>query len=150
MVNEQYKVKVSDKRKIRKGDKMAGRHGNKGVVSKILPPEHMPHLEDGTPVDVVLNPLGVPSRMNVGQLMETHLGMAARQMGIKYEVPIFDSANGEEISQELQKAGLPADGKFALYDGRTGEQFENKVTVGVMYMMKLNHQVKDKMHPTVH
>ena len=145
-VIEQIKVYVAEKRKIRPGDKMAGRHGNKGVVSIVLPIEDMPHLPDGTPVDVVLNPLGVPSRMNIGQIMETHLGMAARELGVKFMTPVFDGASSEEIKEQLKASGLPENGKFTLYDGRTGEPFENEVTVGIMYMLKLNHQVKDKLH----
>lgn len=146
-VSEEIKVFVAEKRKIVKGDKMAGRHGNKGIVSLILPEEDMPFLEDGTPVDVVLNPLGVPSRMNIGQIMEVHLGMVARHLGVKFETPVFGGINPkEEIQKALVENGLPSDGKFKLYDGRTGDAFENKVTVGVMYMLKLNHQVRDKLH----
>ena len=145
-VLEQIKVQVAEKRKIRRGDKLAGRHGNKGVISKILPAEDMPHLPDGTPVDIALNPLGVPSRMNIGQIMETHLGMAARELGVQYKVPVFESPSKLEIQNRLVEAGLPKDGKITLYDGRTGEPFENAITVGVMYMLKLNHQVKDKMN----
>lgn len=145
-VIEQIKVYVMEKRKIRPGDKMAGRHGNKGVVSIILPEEDMPHLPDGTPVDIVLNPLGVPSRMNIGQIMETHLGMVARELGVKFMTPTFDGASAEEIQTQLIGAGLPKEGKFVLYDGRTGKPFESEVSVGVMYMLKLNHQVKDKLH----
>ncbi|WP_254919300.1 DNA-directed RNA polymerase subunit beta [Bacillus cereus] len=144
---EEVKVLIAETRKIVKGDKMAGRHGNKGVVSIVLPEEDMPHLPDGTPLDVVLNPLGVPSRMNIGQVMELHLGMVARTLGIKYETPVFGGVNAkEEIQKILKDNNLPEDGKFDLYDGRTGEKFENKVSVGVMYMMKLNHQIKDKKH----
>lgn len=145
-VIEQIKVLIAEKRKIRRGDKMAGRHGNKGVVSRILPIEDMPRLADGTPVDVVLNPLGVPSRMNIGQIMETHLGIVAKTLGVEFTTPVFDGATSDEISEKLQEAGLPANGKFDLYDGITGEKYENPVTVGVMYMLKLNHQVKDKLH----
>jgi DNA-directed RNA polymerase subunit beta len=144
---EEIKVFVGEKRKISKGDKMAGRHGNKGVVSIVMPQEDMPYLPDGTPVDIVLNPLGVPSRMNIGQVMEVHLGMVAKQLGVKFEVPVFAGVNSkEEIGKILTENGLPWNGKYDLYDGRSGEKFENKVTVGVMYMMKLNHQVKDKRH----
>lgn len=145
-VIEQIKVFIAQKRKITPGDKMAGRHGNKGVVSRVLPEEDMPHLPDGTPVDVCLNPLGVPSRMNVGQIMETHLGMVAKTLGVKFSAPVFDAIDSDEIQQKMVEAGLPKTGKFQLYDGRTGEPFENEVTVGVMYMLKLNHQVEDKWH----
>lgn len=145
-VIEQIKVYVAQRRKIVPGDKMAGRHGNKGVVSIILPEEDMPFLADGTPVDVMLNPLGVPSRMNIGQIMETHLGMVAKTLGVKFEVPVFDGAKPEDIKQRLKEAGLPENGKFQLFDGRTGMPFENPVTVGVMYMINLNHQVFDKLH----
>jgi DNA-directed RNA polymerase subunit beta len=145
-VLEQIKVYVAQKRKIIPGDKMAGRHGNKGVVSRILPQEDMPYLEDGTIVDVALNPLGVPSRMNIGQVMEVLLGMVAFKEGVKFEIPVFDGAKPEEIEQKLIEAGLPASGKHRLFDGRTGQSFENEVTVGVMYMLKLNHQVLDKNH----
>lgn len=146
-VIEEIKVLVAEKRKIDKGDKMAGRHGNKGIISIIMPEEDMPYMEDGTPVDVVLNPLGVPSRMNIGQVMEVHLGMVARQLGVKFEVPVFGGINPKEkIRQKLKETNLPENGKFTLYDGRTGDAFENDVTVGVMYMLKLNHQVQDKVH----
>ena len=145
-VIEQIKVYVAQKRKIVPGDKMAGRHGNKGVVSRVMPEEDMPYMEDGTPVDICLNPLGVPSRMNIGQIMESHLGMVAKMMGLKFETPVFDGAEKEEIKKRLVEAGLPENGKFKLYDGRTGQAFENPVTVGVMYMLKLNHQVFDKLH----
>jgi DNA-directed RNA polymerase subunit beta len=139
-------VFIAQKRKIEIGDKMAGRHGNKGVVSKVLPEEDMPHLPDGTPVDVVLNPLGVPSRMNIGQVMESHLGMVGKMLGVEFETPVFDGAKPSEIQEKLLEAGVSGDGKFTLIDGRTGEPFENPVMVGVMYMMKLNHQVYDKLH----
>lgn len=145
-VRKMVKVYVAKKRKIEVGDKMAGRHGNKGVISIVAPIEDMPFLEDGTPVDIVLNPLGVPSRMNIGQIMETHLGMAARALGFEVETPIFDGATIEDISAELRNAGLPEDGKSVLYDGKSGEPFKERVTVGVIYMMKLNHLVADKMH----
>jgi len=145
-VRKMVKVYVAKKRKIEVGDKMAGRHGNKGVISIIAPIEDMPFLEDGTPVDIVLNPLGVPSRMNIGQIMETHLGMAARALGFEVETPIFDGATNEDIRAELRKAGLAEDGKSVLYDGKSGEPFKERVTVGVIYMMKLNHLVADKMH----
>jgi DNA-directed RNA polymerase subunit beta len=144
---EEITVFIAEKRKISTGDKMAGRHGNKGVVSIVMPEEDMPHLPDGTPVDIVLNPLGVPSRMNIGQVMEVHLGMVAKTLGVKFEVPVFAGINSkEEIGKRMKESGMPEDGKYDLYDGRTGDKFENKVTVGVMYMMKLNHQVKDKRH----
>jgi DNA-directed RNA polymerase subunit beta len=140
------KVYVARKRKISVGDKMAGRHGNKGVIAKIVPVEDMPFLEDGTPVDIVLNPLGVPSRMNLGQIYETLLGWAGDKLGVKYATPIFDGASLEDIGDELEKAGLPRDGKAQLYNGRTGEPFDEKTTVGQIYMMKLSHLVEDKMH----
>ena len=145
-VRKMVKVYVAKKRKIEVGDKMAGRHGNKGVISIVAPIEDMPFLEDGTPVDIVLNPLGVPSRMNIGQIMETHLGMAAQTLGFEVETPIFDGASVEEIESALQEAGLPTDGKQVLYDGKNGEPFKERVTVGIIYMMKLNHLVADKMH----
>ena len=145
-VLEVAKVSLTTKRKLSVGDKMAGRHGNKGVIAKILPEEDMPFLEDGTPVDVLLNPLGVPSRMNVGQLLETHLGWAARKLGFRAITPVFVGATEEEIKDTLNEAGLPEDGKVTLYDGRTGEPFEQKVTVGYMYVMKLHHLVDDKVH----
>ncbi|NOX53473.1 MAG: DNA-directed RNA polymerase subunit beta [Planctomycetes bacterium] len=145
-VLQMVKVYVASKRQISVGDKMAGRHGNKGVISKILPVEDMPFLEDGTPVDIILNPLGVPSRMNVGQILETHLGWAASKLGFRAVCPVFDGADEEEIHRCLKEAGLPEDGKTVLYDGRTGEPFEQKVTVGYIYMMKLHHLVDDKVH----
>ncbi|MDQ6733863.1 MAG: DNA-directed RNA polymerase subunit beta, partial [Nitrospirota bacterium] len=140
------KVYVAMKRKISVGDKMAGRHGNKGVVSRILPEEDMPYLPDGTPVEIVLNPLGVPSRMNVGQILETHLGWAAKVLGINVSSPVFDGASEKEIKELLKKAGLPTTGQTKLYDGRTGEAFKSPVTVGYMYMLKLHHLVDDKIH----
>lgn len=140
------KVYIAKKRKLMVGDKMAGRHGNKGIVSIIVPVEDMPFLPDGTPVDIVLNPLGVPSRMNLGQLFETSLGWAAQKLGLRFASPIFDGGTWEQVSEFLQMAGLPADGKTILYDGRTGEPFHEKVTVGVIYMMKLVHMVEDKIH----
>ncbi|MFP6724288.1 MAG: DNA-directed RNA polymerase subunit beta [Candidatus Poribacteria bacterium] len=140
------KVYIANRRKISVGDKMAGRHGNKGVVAKILPKEDMPYLEDGTPIDVVLNPLGVPSRMNVGQVLETHLGWAAHQLGLHIATPVFDGATEGEIAEKLEEAGLPRSGKTKLYDGRTGISFYQDVTVGYAYMMKLNHLVDDKIH----
>ena len=142
----QIQIFVAQFRKISVGDKLAGRHGNKGVVARILPVEDMPFLEDGTPVDVVLNPLGVPSRMNIGQLFETHLGMAARALGYKVATPPFNGISDEVISAELEKAGLARDGKSQLFDGRTGEPFEERTTVGVMHMLKLHHMVSDKIH----
>ncbi len=145
-VRKMVKVYVAKKRKIEVGDKMAGRHGNKGVISIIAPIEDMPFLEDGTPVDIILNPLGVPSRMNIGQIMETHLGMAVKSLGYEVETPIFDGANVQDIENALKEAGLPTDGKQVLYDGKTGEPYKERVTVGVIYMMKLNHLVADKMH----
>jgi len=145
-VLEMAKVYVAVKRKAQVGDKMAGRHGNKGVVSRILPVEDMPFLPDGTPVDVVLNPLGVPSRMNVGQILETHLGWAARTLGFRAITPVFDGAREEDICACLREAGLPETGKTALYDGRTGEAYAQAVTVGYLYMMKLDHMVEEKTH----
>ncbi len=145
-VNEVVRVYIAQKRKISVGDKMAGRHGNKGVVSRILPQEDMPFLPDGTPLDIVLNPLGVPSRMNIGQVLEVHLGYAAKHLGWKVATPIFDGANEEDIANALAQAGLDPEGKSWLYDGRTGERFDNKVTVGYVYFMKLHHLVDDKIH----
>jgi len=145
-VNQMVRVYVAQKRKISVGDKMAGRHGNKGVISRILPEEDMPFLPDGTPLEIVLNPLGVPSRMNIGQVLETHLGLAAKALGWHVATPVFDGANEEDIMDALEKAGFSRDGKVTLYDGRTGEPFENRVTVGYMYMMKLVHLVDDKIH----
>jgi len=140
------KVYVAKKRKLKVGDKMAGRHGNKGVVAKIVPPEDMPFLPDGTPMDIVLNPLGVPSRMNIGQIYETVLGWAGLRLGKRYATPIFDGAHPEEVEAELKEAGLPEWGRATLYDGLTGVPFEQPVTVGVIYMLKLGHLVDDKMH----
>jgi DNA-directed RNA polymerase subunit beta len=145
-VNQLVRVYVAQKRKISEGDKMAGRHGNKGVIARILPEEDMPYMKDGTPVDVVLNPLGVPSRMNIGQVLEVHLGMAARALGIHIATPVFDGATEADVFDALEEAGLDRDGKTVLYDGRTGEPFDNRVTVGVMYMIKLAHMVDDKIH----
>lgn len=145
-VNEVVRVYIAQKRKISEGDKMAGRHGNKGVISRILPVEDMPYLEDGTPVDIMLNPLGVPSRMNIGQVLEVHLGMAAKKLGVHIATPVFDGCEPEEMLEMMEKAGMQADGKTTLYDGRTGEKFDNKVSVGVMYMIKLAHMVDDKLH----
>ena len=145
-VNQVVRVYIAQKRKVSVGDKMAGRHGNKGVVSRILPQEDMPFLPDGTPLDIVLNPLGVPSRMNIGQVLEVHLGYAAKTLGWKVATPIFDGANEQDIADTLQLAGLDPEGKSWLYDGRTGERFDNKVTVGYVYFMKLHHLVDDKIH----
>lgn len=145
-VNMLVRVFIAQKRKIQVGDKMAGRHGNKGVVSLILPEEDMPFLPDGTPVDIMLNPLGVPSRMNIGQVIELHMGMAARQLGIHIATPVFDGANEEDVWEFIKEAGLADDAKTVLYDGRTGEAFDNRVSVGVMYFLKLAHMVDDKLH----
>jgi len=145
-VLELAKISIATKRKLSVGDKMAGRHGNKGVISKILPEEDMPFLADGTRAEMLLNPLGVPSRMNVGQILETHLGLAAKKMGFRAITPIFDGATEEEIRSTLKESDLPEDGKLVLYDGRTGEPFEQKVTVGYMYMLKLHHLVDEKVH----
>ena len=145
-VIKMIKVYVAMKRKLSVGDKMAGRHGNKGVISRILPEEDMPYLPDGTPVEIVLNPLGVPSRMNVGQILETHLGWAARSLGLFYATPVFDGATEPEIKAQLKAANLPSDGKTPLFDGMTGEMFEQRVCVGFIYMLKLSHLVDDKIH----
>jgi DNA-directed RNA polymerase subunit beta len=139
-------VSVAVLRKIQVGDKMAGRHGNKGVISQIIPIENMPFMEDGTPVDIILNPLGVVSRMNLGQILETHLGIAAQRLGYKVATPVLDGVSESQIKDELKKAGIPEDGKVTLYDGKTGEPFDERVTVGVAYMLKLHHLVDDKMH----
>ena len=140
------KVDIANKRKIQVGDKMAGRHGNKGVIATVVPEEDMPFLEDGTAVDVVLNPLGVPSRMNLGQLYETMLGWAGQVLGVKYATPVFNGATPDEVNLEMKRASLPLSGKAQLIDGRTGEKLDNPVTVGNIYMMKLSHMVDDKMH----
>jgi DNA-directed RNA polymerase subunit beta len=145
-VNRLVRVSVAQKRKIAVGDKMAGRHGNKGVIAKILPVEDMPFMPDGTPVDIVLNPLGVPSRMNIGQILETHLGWAMQTLGLKAATPVFDGATEEHIENALKRAGLPKDGKTVLYDGRSGDKFDHRVTVGYIYMLKLHHLVEDKIH----
>ena len=145
-VNQVIRCYIAQKRKISVGDKMAGRHGNKGVISRILPEEDMPFMPDGTPVDIVLNPLGVPSRMNLGQVLEVHLGMAAKLLGWKVATPVFDGATDEEIKEMFRQAGYSEDGKTTLYDGRTGDPFDHPVTVGVMYMLKLHHLVDDKIH----
>ena len=140
------KVYVAKKRKLAVGDKMSGRHGNKGIVAKIVREEDMPFLEDGTPVDIVLNPLGVPSRMNLGQIYETVLGWAGKSMGVKFASPIFDGATYDQINGYMEKEGLPIDGKVYLYDGETGERFDQPTTVGYIYMLKLHHMVDDKIH----
>jgi DNA-directed RNA polymerase subunit beta len=140
------RVYVARKRKLQVGDKMAGRHGNKGVVAKVVPVEDMPYLPDGTPIDIVLNPLGVPSRMNLGQILETNLGWAAKIIGCHYSSPVFDGATEQEVKQEMEKAGLSLDGKSDLYDGRTGDKFDQRVSIGYIYMMKLSHLVEDKIH----
>ena len=140
------KVYVAMKRKLSVGDKMAGRHGNKGVIARILPEEDMPYLPDGTPVEIVLNPLGVPSRMNVGQVLETHLGWAAHALGLYFATPVFDGATEHEIKKWLDQAGLPTSGKTTLYDGMNGQPFEQDVTAGYIYMLKLSHLVDDKIH----
>ncbi len=145
-VNKLVRVYIATKRKIAVGDKMAGRHGNKGVISRILPEEDMPFLPNGEPVEIVLNPLGVPSRMNIGQVLETHLGMAAKALGLHIETPVFNGAREVEVEEMLEKAGLNKDGKTILYDGRTGKAFDNRVTVGYMYVLKLHHLVDDKIH----
>ena len=145
-VNYLVRVFIAQKRKISVGDKLAGRHGNKGVVSLILPEEDMPFLEDGTPVDVMLNPLGVPSRMNIGQVIELHMGMAARKLGIHLATPVFDGASEEDVWETIREAGMDDDAKSVLYDGRTGQKFDQKVSVGVMYFLKLAHMVDDKLH----
>ncbi|WP_214722237.1 DNA-directed RNA polymerase subunit beta [Exiguobacterium sp. s192] len=145
-VNQLIRAYIVQKRKIHEGDKMAGRHGNKGVISRILPEEDMPYMPDGTPIDIMLNPLGVPSRMNIGQLLELHLGMAARQLGIKVASPVFDGAREEDVWATIEEAGMDRDAKTILYDGRSGEAFDNRISVGVMYMIKLAHMVDDKLH----
>ena len=145
-VSKVIRVYIIQKRKIQVGDKMSGRHGNKGVISLILPEEDMPFLPDGRPVDIMLNPMGVPSRMNIGQILELHLGMAGSKLGVKYASPVFDSATWEDIKEEMKEAGIDEDGKTTVYDGRTGEAFDNRISVGVMYMVKLHHMVDDKLH----
>ncbi|MDT9027690.1 MULTISPECIES: DNA-directed RNA polymerase subunit beta [Rossellomorea] len=145
-VNQLVRVYIVQKRKISEGDKMAGRHGNKGVISRILPEEDMPFLPDGTPIDIMLNPLGVPSRMNIGQVLELHLGMAARYLGVHVASPVFDGAREEDVWATIEEAGMARDAKTVLYDGRTGEPFDNRVSVGIMYMIKLAHMVDDKLH----
>ena len=145
-VIKMVKVQIAIKRRLQVGDKMAGRHGNKGVISKILPVEDMPYLEDGTPVDIILNPLGVGARMNIGQILETHLGWAAQALGYKVASPVFDGVKLDQIKAELKKAGLPEDGKAQLYHGLTGEPFAETTTIGYKYMLKLQHMVDDKIH----
>ncbi len=145
-VNQIIRVYIAQKRKISVGDKMSGRHGNKGVISLVLPEEDMPYLPDGTPVDIMLNPLGVPSRMNIGQILEVHLGMAGKRLGVKYATPVFDGAHLSDIHEEMASAGMDEDGKVELINGRTGEPFEHRINVGVMYMVKLHHMVDDKLH----
>jgi DNA-directed RNA polymerase subunit beta len=145
-VLKSVQVSVANLRKIQVGDKMANRHGNKGVVSKIVPMEDMPYMDDGTPVDIILSPLGVISRMNLGQTLELHAGLAAQKLGHKVATPALNGMTEEEIRKELKKAGYPESGKLPLYDGKTGEKYENQVAVGYKYMLKLNHMVEDKMH----
>ena len=145
-VNESVRCYIAKKRKIKVGDKMAGRHGNKGVISRVLPEEDMPFMEDGTPMDIVLNPQGIPSRMNIGQVLEMHLGLAAKKLGWHVATSVFDGANEHDIQDALELAGYPRDGKLTLYDGRTGESFDNRITVGYMYYLKLHHLVDDKLH----
>jgi DNA-directed RNA polymerase subunit beta len=145
-VNEVVQIYIIQKRKINEGDKMAGRHGNKGVISKILPVEDMPYMEDGTPVDIMLNPLGVPSRMNIGQVLEIHLGIAAKRLGTHIATPVFDGVETSDLKEIMKEAGMAPDGKEVLYNGQTGEKYDNRVSVGVMYMIKLDHMVDDKLH----
>ena len=145
-VSKVVRVYIVQKRKISVGDKMAGRHGNKGCISLILPEEDMPYLPDGTPIDIMLNPQGVPSRMNIGQVLELHLGMAAKKLGVYVATPVLDGAKEEDIKAMLEEAKMDPDGKTVLYDGRTGEPFDNRISVGVMYMIKLHHMVDDKLH----
>ena len=145
-VSKVIRVYIVQKRKIQVGDKMSGRHGNKGVISLVLPEEDMPYMEDGTPIDIMLNPLGVPSRMNIGQVLELHMGMAARKLGQYIATPVFDGASLDDVADIMKEAGMPEDGKYTLYDGRTGEAFDNRIAVGVMYMIKLHHMVDDKLH----
>ncbi|MBU1020249.1 MAG: DNA-directed RNA polymerase subunit beta, partial [Firmicutes bacterium] len=145
-VNEVVRIYIVQKRKINEGDKMAGRHGNKGVISKILPIEDMPYMEDGTPIDIMLNPLGVPSRMNIGQVLEIHLGMAAKRLGVHIATPVFDGVKNDDLAEIMAEAGMAVDGKQVLYSGQTGEAYDNRISVGVMYMIKLDHMVDDKLH----
>ena len=145
-VLKSIQVSVANLRKIQVGDKMSGRHGNKGVISKIVPSEDMPYMADGTPIDIILSPLGIISRMNLGQLLETHLGFAAKKLGYRIATPALNGVSEEQIKEELRKAGLPEDGKVTLYDGKTGVAFDHKITVGYKYVLKLNHMVEDKIH----
>ena len=145
-VNQSVRIYIAQKRKISVGDKMAGRHGNKGVVSRVLPVEDMPFLPNGRPLDIVLNPLGVPSRMNIGQVLEIHLSLAAKALGFNISTPVFDGINNQELSDIMKEADMTVDGKQVLYDGRTGEPFDERISVGVMYMIKLAHMVDDKLH----
>jgi len=145
-VNKLVRVSIAQKRKVSEGDKMAGRHGNKGVIAKILPVEDMPFLPDGRPVEIILSPIGVPSRMNVGQILETHLGWAASALGVRFSTPVFDGASEDDIRASLEQANLPTSGKVQLFDGRTGDAFDQPVTVGQIYMLKLVHLVEDKIH----
>ncbi|MBI3638269.1 DNA-directed RNA polymerase subunit beta, partial [Candidatus Wolfebacteria bacterium] len=145
-VIKRIQIEIAQLRKVRAGDKLAGRHGNKGVISQVRPVEDMPYLEDGTPVDIILNPLGVASRMNLGQILETHLGIAAKKLGYRAVTPVFVGAVESDIKEELKKAGLPENGKLTLFDGRTGKQFPEPMSVGYIYMLKLNHLVEDKIH----
>ena len=145
-VSKVIRVYIIQKRKIQVGDKMSGRHGNKGVISLILPQEDMPYLPDGTPVDIMLNPQGVPSRMNIGQILELHMGMACKKLGVHIATPVLDGAKRDDIEKMMAEAGMDPDGKTVLYDGRTGEPFDNRINVGVMYMIKLHHMVDDKLH----
>ncbi len=140
------KVYIVQKRKISEGDKMSGRHGNKGVISKILPIEDMPFMADGHPVDILLNPFGVPSRMNIGQILEIHLGYAARKLGVKFSTSVFDGLSNEDLQDVMREASMTVDGKQVLYDGQTGQPFDERISVGVMYMIKLAHMVDDKLH----
>jgi DNA-directed RNA polymerase subunit beta len=145
-VNSRVKVYIAQKRKISEGDKMSGRHGNKGVISKILPLEDMPFMEDGTPIDIILNPFGVPSRMNIGQILEIHLGYAAKKLNQKFATSVFDGLSNEDLADVMQEAQMTKDGKQVLYDGQTGLPFDERISVGVMYMIKLAHMVDDKLH----
>ena len=145
-VNTMVRVYIAQKRKIQVGDKMSGRHGNKGTVSIVVPEEDMPYMPDGTPIDIMLSPMGVPSRMNIGQLLELHLGMAARRLGIHMATPVFDGASDKDVWDAVRESGFPEDGKTILYDGRTGEPFENRIAVGSMHYLKLAHMVDDKIH----
>ena len=145
-VSEAVKVYIVQKRKISEGDKMAGRHGNKGVISKILPQEDMPYMEDGTPIDIMLNPLGVPSRMNIGQILELHLGIAAKNLNIKFATSVFDGIETDELFRIMEEGNVSQDGKMVLYDGRSGERYDERISVGVMYMLKLSHMIDDKLH----